>query len=236
MRLLLLAAVASLPLAGQVCNPAALSGAYGFQLAGTTTISGISKPQATIGRIVFDGSGHLTGYASVNFNGLFLGNPITGTYEMQPDCTLAWNLQDDSGAWQHFRGTAEPGLARVLFRQTDPGTDGRGDLRRMAGSCNAAAFRGRYLFRMGGMTTPFNRDAQPRATTQQTETMADGNGALAWKADGASNSGTYTVDSDCFLQIRFGVSLRGVLVDEGRTVLAIQTDPEQVAAATFSAR
>jgi hypothetical protein len=235
MRLPLLAALASLPLAAQGCNPSALSGAYGFQLAGMTSIAGKPTPEATVGRLVFDGSGHLSGYASVNFNGLFLGNPVTGTYELKPDCTLTWSLQDDSGAWQHFRGAAEPGLARAAFRQTDPGTDGRGDLRRAAATCDDTAFHGQYLFRMGGLATPFTAGGA-KTVGQSTRTIADGAGHLSWKSGESSNSGTYTVDSDCFLRIDFGVPLRGILVDGGRTVLAVQTDPQRVAVATFSAQ
>lgn len=234
--MLVWAALGCVPLGAQVCVPANLSGAYGFELSGSTTISGKATPMATVGRLVFDGSGHLSGYSSVNFNGLFLGNPTTGTYELKPDCSLTFNLQDDSGGWQHFRGTAEPGLNRVAFRQSDPGTGGRGDMRRTASSCSATGFRGHYSFRMGGVTTPFSAEAKPKASNQRTETVADGNGGLSWKSGDTTNSGTYEVDSDCFMRINFGLSLRGILVDDGRTVLAVQTDPEQVAVATFSAQ
>lgn len=236
MRAIVLAVFASLPLAAQACNPAALSGAYGFLLSGNTSISGKPQPMATVGRLVFDGSGHLSGYSSVNFNGYFLGNPVTGKYEMNADCTLTWSLQDDSGAWQHFRGAMQPDLARAEFRQVDPGADGTGDLRRVASACDAAAFRGRFLFRMGGVTTPFSPRGQSQPSAARTETAADGNGSLSWKSGDATNTGTYSVDADCFLKINFGVSLRGILVDGGSTVLAVSTDPEQVGVATFSAR
>jgi hypothetical protein len=236
MRLILLAAVASLPLAAQVCNPAALAGAYGFQLSGTTTIGDKPQPMASLGRLVFDGSGHLSGTSSVNFNGYFLGNPVTGVYELKTDCSLTWSLQDDSGGWQHFRGTAQPGLASATFRQTDTGTSGSGTLRRTASTCTAAAMRGPYLFRMGAMTTPFSTQARQTPSTMRTVTVADGNGGLSWKSGEAVNTGTYTVDSDCFVKIDFGFALRGIVVEDGRTVLAVQTDPTQVGVATFSAQ
>ena len=65
-------------------------------------------------------------------------------------------------------------------------------------------------------------------------TEADGIGNLSWSRDGASNSGTYQVDSDCFVELNFGLKLRGIVVDGGRVVLAVQTDPVQVSAAFFS--
>ena len=78
--------------AGNVCNPTKLVGPYAFQLSGTTTISGTPKPTASLGRITFDGSGSLSGTASATFRGLLLGNPVTGTYEAQSDCSVTWKL------------------------------------------------------------------------------------------------------------------------------------------------
>src|SRR5262245_16167161 len=90
--------------AADVCNPRDLYGSYGFQLAGTTAIGGPEKPIAAIGRLVLGEGGKIGGVSSVNFNGLFLGNPVTGQYEAKDDCTVTWSLQDSSGAFQNFSG------------------------------------------------------------------------------------------------------------------------------------
>src|SRR5947208_9811947 len=87
-------------LAAQVCDPTKLIGPYGFQLTGTTTISGAPKPTTSLGRIVFDGKGSLGGTSSAMFSGFLLGNPVTGSYEAKYDCSLTWKFQDDSGAFQ----------------------------------------------------------------------------------------------------------------------------------------
>jgi hypothetical protein len=221
MRALLLAALLSATASAQVCGGNDLAAAYGFQLSGSTSIAGLPKPMAVIGRITFESGGHINGYSSVNFGGLFLGNPVTGNYTFQTDCSLTFDLQDDSGAWQHFRGSLQPGGARASFHQTDPGTGGRGILQKLPEACSAANFKGKFAVTLG---------------SQKTVTMADGNGNLSWTTDGTTNSGTYTVDSDCFVQVNFGVQLRGVLVDGGKTVLAVQTDPGKVSIATFTAQ
>jgi hypothetical protein len=234
MRLLLLAVLWALPLSAQVCGPNDFSGPYGFQFSGRATISGSAAPMAAIGRLTFDGAGTISGRSSVNFNGFFLGNPVTGTYELKPDCTLTWSLQNDSGGWQHFRGTLRPGGNSADFHQIDPGAEGRGVLMRSADGCSAASLRGRYRFAMHGVSTPLGDKPAGERVTQETVTAADGNGNLSWNGDGATNSGAYQVDSDCFVELDFGVKLRGIIVDGGRTVLAVQTDPEQVAAAFFS--
>ena len=63
--------------AADVCGRDDLYGPYGFQFSGTTTISGSETPVAGIGRIEFGGDGAVSGISSVNFNGWYLGNPVT---------------------------------------------------------------------------------------------------------------------------------------------------------------
>jgi hypothetical protein len=208
------------PAFSQVCGNFDLSGAYGFQLSGTTTIAGNPKPMAAIGRLEFQRDGHITGTSSVNFGGLFLGNPVTGTYSAAADCSMSFDLQDDSGGWQHFRGTLAPGGAHGEFHQTDPGTGGRGAISRMAATCGAASLTGKYSVVVDG---------------HRSVTTADGRGSFS-ATGGSSNSGTYEVASDCFVELNFGVRLRGVVVNEGRAVFAVQTDPGKVATATFTAQ
>ncbi len=219
----------------QVCAPANLEGAYGFQLAGTSTISGNPTPISSVGRLVFEtGRRTLSGYASVNFNGFFLGNPITGDFEVKSDCSVVWKLQDDSGAFQHFKGTMRPGGRRIDFEQTDPRSGARGVLMKLADTCSAAALRGRYSFSIFGTTTPFA--AIPPVTVSETATVvADGNGALVLTRNRQQSTGTYAVDSDCFVMMDVeNMRLRGVLVNNGDDVPLMQTDPHRVGAARLT--
>ncbi len=121
-RLLPLILALGLPAFGEdSCTLAALQGPYGVQLSGDTTITGNPKPVTSLGRLVFDGDGAVSGYSSAMFGGFLLGNPVTGTYDTHSDCTVSWALQDDSGGFQHFGGTFTPDGTRAEFRQTDPG-------------------------------------------------------------------------------------------------------------------
>jgi hypothetical protein len=212
-----------------------VEGAYGFQLSGSSNISGKPTPVGGVGRLVFESDRRtVSGYSSVNFNGFFLGNPVTGSWEFQTDCTLTWTMQDDSGNFQHFKGTAHPGGARVDYVQTDPGSGSKGSLRKIAPFCTAGAFQGQYCFSMSGSTTPFAGGA-PVTDSVKTTVDADGAGKLAITRGTERESAGYTVDSDCFVQIDFAnMKLRGILVDGGNTVLAMQTDPEHVSSAVFA--
>lgn len=227
-----------------VCNPVDIHGPYGFQLAGTTTISGSETPIAAVGRLDFDGAtAAISGVSSVNFNGLFLGNPVTGKYEAKTDCTMTFSLQDTSGAFQHFSGKSAPDGNRVEIQQTDPGTHERGVIVRLADGCNAAGFRGEFHFTIAGHATPLVSEGSKGTGSAKATVEADGSGNLVVVHEKSKTSGMYAVDSDCFVQLDFGladgdssssVKMRGILVNGGKEVLAIETDPEQVGSARFS--
>ena len=146
-----------------VCNPAQLQGAYGFQLSGRTTISGTSKPFTSVGRLIFDGHGVLSGEASANFAGYFLGNPVTGKYEAHTDCTITWSLQDDSGFRQPFAGTLTPDLLSATFHQSDATGPQNGTMQKVAEKCSATSLAQRYTFSLSGNVIPMIPPAMCRA-------------------------------------------------------------------------
>ncbi len=229
--------------ADDVCDPAKFVGTYGFQLTGNTTISGDSKPVVSVGRLIFDGHGVLSGYASVNFAGFFLGNPVTGTYESHTDCSIAWSLQDDSGAFQHFSGKLTPDNLSATFHQSDPGGAQRGLLQMVAPKCAAASFAPRYTFGLAGSTTPMNPGDAARTVSTEGTVEADAAGNLKITIPNAApTAGTITVDSDCFVQVAMTlpsgdtVNLRGVLVNGGKQILAMQTDPGAIVSVKFNAK
>jgi hypothetical protein len=242
-RLMLLALGCFRCFGADVCALTDIHGPYGFQLTGTTTISGTETPIAVVGRLVFDDSGGVSGVSSVNFNGLFLGNPTTGSYQFQTDCSMTFSLQDTSGGYQHFSGNAAAGGDRVDIRQSDPGTHERGAMIRSADGCGAGSFRGKYNFTMSGHATPFASEGSQGSGSVRASVEADGAGNLVVVRGSARTSGTYTVDSDCVVQLDFGladgdnatsIKMRGILVNGGKAMLAIEVDPEQVGSARFS--
>ena len=222
--------------AADLCASKDFLGAYGFMLAGQTGISGRTQPTASIGRIVLDGSGNLSGYSSVNFNGYFLGNPVTGKYEIGSDCEVTWSLQDDSGAFQHFAGHAKPDASAVEFHQSDPDTKGvTGRLEKISSDCSAAAFQGRFQWTLSGVMTPFSGNGA-QAIGVSGSADVDGDGNLALTENGRQTAGTYQIDDDCFVDIAYDdKKLRGVLVRNGKALMMIETDPKATGAGRFTA-
>ena len=220
--------------AAGVCDPAGLVGPYAFQLTGSTDISGTPQPTASLGRIAFDGRGSLSGTASATFRGLLLGNPVTGSYEANSDCSVSWKLQDDSGAFQNFSGTVSADGTRVLFTQTDPGGAQRGIMQRTSDTCSAADLLKKYDFTVSGSTIP----------------MQNGEIAQAVSAKGTldvAENGSFQVESDCSVRFEWILpaedeqdaepllmAMRGFLVNGGKEILAFQTDPGAMVAARFT--
>lgn len=240
--ILLLAALVLPALHADVCDPRQFGGTYGFQLSGTTTISGDAKPTVSVGRLVFDGTGNVTGYASAHFAGYLQGNPTTGTYEAHSDCSVGWSLQDDSGAFQHFRGTMAPGGARVEFRQTDRGGPTHGVMARAPKVCGNAAFQPQYRFSISGSFTPMIEGQQAHTVSLSGTANVSGAGKLLFDlGDQRHAEGTYDVDSDCVATIGMTlesgdtVNLRGMLVDQGREILGMATDAGATVTAHFTA-
>lgn len=241
--------------AADACRDDELEGPYGFLLSGQTAISGAATPVVSLGRIVLDDDGGVSGQASVHFNGLLLGNPVTGAYEVNSDCTMTMSLQDDSGAFQHFSGKVGPGGNQVDIHQTDPGAGARGVMRRTSDTCKAADFHQAYDFTLTGTFTALaaggasgsisakgttDRDAEGHFTLTQTIKQNEGSGAVV-------AGGAFKVETDCIVlmeitlpprdgQPELPMKLRGILVNEGKEIIAIQTEPFLTASARFTAR
>ncbi len=219
------------------CNPAKLSGSYAFELSGQTNISGTTQPTVALGRITFGDSfnysGAISGTSSVKFGGFLLGNPVTGDYQANPDCTATWQLQDPSGNYQHFSGRYTADGMRVQFRQTDPGGIRNGIMQKTSDSCAASDLKSQYSYDVSGNTTP----------------MLPGEVAHTISGKGVIDTvreGDFQVDSDCAVHFTLTLrssdgqsdsspmTMRGFLVNEGKEILAFETEPGAMVSARLT--
>jgi len=214
-----------------VCDPVKFLGSYAFQLTGNTTIAGPEKPTTSLGRLTFDGRGNLSGTSSAMFNGLLLGNPVAGSYEVHTDCTLSWKLQDDSGAFQNFSGAISPDLASVQFRQTDHGGAQRGTMEKSPARCRTADLQPRYAYTVSGAVMPMLADGPSRTVSAKGILFVPDNPSVEVDDD-------CTVRFDLLLRAPDGslipMKMRGYLVNAAKEILAIETDPGAMVSGRFS--
>ena len=217
-------------------------------MTGTTTIGGPARPVAVVGRLVLDGVGNVSGISSAAFTGLTFGNPVRGTYEAHWDCSVTWNLQDDSGNYQHFAGTINTNGEEIRFRQTDPGGAEDGTMLRTMNGCSDFNLSGKFSLTISGATLDVDTAVESGRVSFTGLLIADGAGGLAFATRPglpALPAGTYEIHGDCLgelkLELRLGsktetTHFRGVLVENGRKVLAIETDPGTVVALRLVSR
>jgi hypothetical protein len=231
------------------CTLGALQGPYALQLSGDTTITGEPKPVSALGRIVLDGSGVMTGYSTVMFGGFLLRNPVTGTYDTKPDCTVTWALQDDSGAFQHFGGTFTPDGRRIEFRQTDPGGAEQGLMEKTRDDCKPVDLQKSYDFSLSGSSFPMAAGQVASSIAIKGAMAADVNGNFKLTVKGQASAPAdvaLKLENDCTMELGFAVpiesggtgttmNMRGILVDGGKGILAMQTDPGWMVAGKFTA-
>jgi len=239
---------ASAALAADVCGEREVEGPYGLQLSGITKITPTEQPAATIARLVFNDEGSVNGISSVNFNGWYLGNPVTGHYQVDQDCTLTLSLQDDSGAHQHFAGKVTPGGRKATVHQTDPGANQRGVMGKTSDSCDASNFKPAYVFTLSGGPTPLAAGGISGSISAEGVIHREGEGQfMLIRKPNQTAPGTYSVESDCFVNMEFTlpptgteaaipIKLRGILVNDGAEILAIGAQPELTVVARFIAR
>ena len=242
--LLLFVPLFALPMThAEVCNPKALDGAYGFSLTGNTTIGGPVRPVTVIGRLVFQDSGNVSGISSASFTGLILGNPVTGQYEAHADCSVTWSLQDESGNAQHFAGTMSADGRRAGFRQTDPGGAEDGTLLRTMDVCSDSSLLGRFNLTASGRIVDIDNANDSGSISFEHLLIADGAGNLSFAQEPdepAVAAGSYKVRDDCFIELVLKVTeggdetaprhFRAILVENGREVQGIETDPGTIVA------
>ena len=246
-RLLLLSVLMGVSARAQYCEGREVSGPYGIQFSGDTAISKKRAPVAGMGRIVFAGDRTVNGYSTVEFDGLLLGNPVTGTYSLAHDCTLSLDLQDDSGAFQHFRGRVTDGGRLADLRHIDPGTGEQALLVRSAATCDARDLRAAYTLAVAGAHTPVDMPNAVTSVSAKGTFRRDYRGVLsvAWNPGTPQSRvvpAAANVQSDCVVEFEFDSpagnhwKLRGILVNHGAEILSLVTNPGEAITVRFTAR
>lgn len=222
------------------CNPADFYGSYGFLLTGTTTIGGAARPVAIVGRLSIERWAVARSTSAAAFTGIVLGSPATGTYEAHTDCSVSWSLRDDSGNYQNFAGTMSDRGARVVFHQTDAGGPGNGLMFRAPEGCSPASLAGRFDLTLSGNTIDVDSGRAFGRVSFSGAMEADGAGGLSFVTGAGApgvKAGSYQFVDGCFVSVTVppvggnktaDMHFRGILVDDGGTLLAMQTDPGTV--------
>ncbi|HTS25856.1 MAG TPA: hypothetical protein VMH81_08270 [Bryobacteraceae bacterium] len=249
------------------CTNNLLSGAYGWQVSGTVTpalsggVAGAVTPVKVMSRIasdapgtslvtglatvIMDGGGNFFGDAVAIVDGVSSEGPVSGTYNVNDDCSASITLTDSSGGTQHFDGVVVNRGDGVNLLQTDQGVGVSGSLRHARGFCQTSDIGGGFGFRTAGAVADsgpvssigsLNLDGQGNVTTSESRF---GNGAYSQVA----TTGTITLNSDCTLNMTLAansdgslVNFRGVVLNSSKEMFLIRIDDGTTVTGTVTAQ
>jgi hypothetical protein len=223
------------------CSNASLSGTYGFLHDGTDS-SG-TPATAAVSQVTFDSTkGTFTGETTASHDGVIATEALSGTYAVAPNCTGTGN--PTGGSPFSFVVTSTGFLALHLFSEGFAVKQGPPD-------CTDAAVKGRFGFETTGVFlagTPATAVAFIGQLKLTVNPSGEGviSGHLSASEDGTfltfaeePVTGSYKVDRDCrgtatikpkgHSEMHFSL----VVVDCGKEMLAIETDPDTVASGTL---
>ena len=110
----------------QNCSNRIVSGRYAYDIQGTIFAPPPVTPAAAVGVADFDGMGSLTISDVASFAGTVVSRTGSGTYSVQPDCTLTLSLTILTGfpvgTPFHLHGVIIGRGEEIKFIQTDQGT------------------------------------------------------------------------------------------------------------------
>jgi hypothetical protein len=212
------------------CSNSSLAGAYGLSFGGTDKGS---SPNNTVGLLDFDGKGGFTGILTVSKGGVVQNGPVSGTYEVSPNCTGSATVVV-GGKTRHLNLVVTSRGAGFDVIQTDSGRTLSGSaIAQGKPTCTDAGVKGIYGFQAAGLFETIG----PVAFTGQLK--LDGAGNVTGTESGSLNgtifsnlklTGTYTINSNCTGSAKVtpqGLSafnLNLVIINGGRKMLAIETD------------
>jgi uncharacterized protein (TIGR03437 family) len=106
------------------CSNATTSGSYGYAVEGWLLPPLVSElaADAAAGQFTADGAGHFSGADTVSFGGTIENRTITGTYQINSNCTGSYIFQDSLGNVAHFQLVVSPNGQQLSAIETDSDT------------------------------------------------------------------------------------------------------------------
>jgi hypothetical protein len=222
-----------------------LAGSFAMQFSGTAggAVGGVAMqptaaagpvtaaPVAGLSRLYLDGAGSLYGYSALNARGQWQQGSVTGTFNVNNDCTASFALTDAGGNTQNFAGVVIRHGDAALVLQTDAATGVSGTLSRVRAFCQTSdlvgAFGLQHATQAGGSSSTgvLVFDGQGGVTALESRYNA---GAAAQVA----STGTVAINTDCSVGLTLvsqvdgtAVNFLGMVSADDSHLFLVRTDP-----------
>jgi hypothetical protein len=225
------------------CSNASLSGTYGFLHGGTDKAG---QPTTAVSQIRFHPTtGKFTATDTGSHDGVIQTVSLTGTYAVAPNCTVKATVTLDGQSEKIAFVVTSTGF--LSLNETTGVTAAGPGVKQGSPTCTNAGVKGSFGFQTTGVFVAGAPVTGPVAFLGELKlsvnTSGDGviSGHVAGSEDGTiftfadePVTGSYKVDTDC--RGRATITPKGrpemhfsiVVVDDGKQLLAIETDPDTV--------
>jgi len=231
------------------CSNASLNGTYGFLHSGTASDG---TPIAGLSQLAFDSStATYTGEDTQSHNGVITTEPLTATYAVAPNCTVIATVTVGGNPPQNLAFVVTSTGFFSTVQRTGVTTEGFA-LRQGSPTCTNAGVAGSFGFEATGVFVAGAPAIGPVAFIGELKLTVNssGDGVITGEIAGSEDGtiftfaeepviGSYAVAPDCTgsatIKAKGGseVHFSLVVVDGGKEVLAIETDPDTVVSGTL---
>lgn len=248
--IIILVSLAFSSYAWAACSNASVNGTYGF--AGGDPV-GSDSPTTVVGQFTVDSS-NLTfaGTETVSNDGVIAPNlPVTGTYSIASNCTATGTISVNGGEPANIYFVVTSIGLRTLYGKSGT-TQTSNATPQGTATCTNAGVKGTFGFEAGGIFLTGAPFVGPVALVGELSLTVNGsgngviNGLMSASEDGTIYpfsqtpvTGTYSITSNC--QGTASITLKGqtamnyslVVVNGGKEILAIETDPDTTVTGTL---
>ena len=232
------------------CSNSSVSGTYGLIGSGT---DGSGLPTTVVGQFAVDSSTlTFAGTETVSDNGTIAPNlPVTGTYSIASNCTATGTISVEGGKPSNIYFVVTSVGLRSLYGKSG-NTQTSFQIPQGTATCTNAGVKGAFGFEAAGFFLTGAPFTGPVALVGELSLTVNGsgdgviNGLMSASEDGtiysftqAPVTGSYSIGSNC--QGTASITLKGqlpmnyslVVVNGGKEILAIETDPDTVSSGTL---
>jgi len=189
----------------QSCTNATLTGPYGYLLQGNLIEQGSLAPYADMGSLSADGNGHFSGTGAESLAGtIATGTTVTGTYNVNTDCTASASLTYSNGLGPfHFNLVILNNGQEIRFMQNDNGSIVSGGARQQPTNCVLESINGAYAYTITGSVIDTSGNVDPYTDSGKITFNGTGGFSLSGEISAVgtvtsvSVSGTYATHSNC---------------------------------------
>lgn len=220
--ILIQAASAAYCLGAGTCGSQTLKGVYGALATGSLMAAPLPPvllgPSARAGHVEVDGNGNVVVKATISFNGAIFQEEYSGTYSVNPDCTVMVTLFVPFPGvpflvpLTFFGAIADSGRELSILIVDPPGAVIRIGLRRQEKkNCSAHDLFGGYLLDMSGTIVSQPSVPAPGIFARVGRVAFDGKGQFSANTQASYSgiivpeafTGTYAVDSACNVSLQY---------------------------------